>query len=64
VERLKLALCDRAARDKPASNADRVQRPLWVISGHHDAWPRFEVDTPVGQVSRDGSGFAGGGQIG
>src|SRR6188768_1821893 len=28
------------------------------------AWGRFELDTPVGEVSRSGSGFAGGGQIG
>jgi outer membrane immunogenic protein len=28
------------------------------------AWGRFEIDTPIGEVSRSGSGFAGGGQIG
>ena len=28
------------------------------------AWGRFELDTPVGEVSRSGAGFAGGGQIG
>ena len=28
------------------------------------AWGRLKLDTPVGEVSRNGSGFAGGGQIG
>jgi outer membrane immunogenic protein len=28
------------------------------------AWGRFEIDTPIGEVSRSGSGFAGGGQVG
>jgi outer membrane immunogenic protein len=28
------------------------------------AWGRFELDTPVGEFSRSGAGFAGGGQIG
>ena len=28
------------------------------------AWGRFELDTPGGEFSRSGSGFAGGGQIG
>ena len=28
------------------------------------AWGRFELDTPAGEFSRSGSGFAGGGQFG
>ena len=28
------------------------------------AWGKFEIDTPVGEFSRTGAGFAGGGQVG